>query len=128
MLGVAGRVHRHQRPGRAHPDGLPVLQHMDPLGRRRIESPVERVEERPVDPRGGVDELGRVGQVTGSLRMNVDGGVGEGAGDISHPAGVIEVDVGDDHTGKVSGAESERRQLGQQDRDRALTASLDQNG
>ena len=53
---------------------------------------------------------------------------GEGPGHVAHPPGVIEVDVGDHHTGQVGGTEAQSLQQGQQDRDRALAAGLDQHG
>ena len=51
VLGVAGRVDRHERAAGAEVDLLAVGQHVQPLGRRGVETAVEGVEERPVDTR-----------------------------------------------------------------------------
>ena len=109
------------------PDLLAVLEDVDALGGRGIEATVERVEERPVDPGGRVDQPGRVGQVAGALRVDVDGGLREGPGHVAHAAGVVEVDVGDHHAGQVVGTEAEAVEVGEQGRHRALTARLDQH-
>ena len=74
VLGVAGRVHRDQAAIRADLDHLLVLEHVQPLGRRGVEPPVERVEQRPVDAGRRVDQPGRVGQVPGPFLVDVDGG------------------------------------------------------
>ena len=89
------------------PDLLAVGQHVDPLGRGRVEPAVERVEQGAVDPGGRVHQAGRVGQVPGPLLVHVDGGAGEGPGHVAHPAGVVEVDVGDHHPGQIDGPEAQ---------------------
>ena len=85
---------------------------------RRVHPAVERVEQRPVDPRRGVDEPRRVGQVPRALFVDVDGGRGKGPGDVAHPAGVVEVDVGDGDAGQIVGPDPHLPERGQQDRDR----------
>ena len=50
--------------------------------------------------------------------MDVDGGLGKRSGDITHAAGMVEVDVGHDRAGQVRGSEAEALEVGQQDRRR----------
>jgi hypothetical protein len=60
--------------------------------------------------------------------VDVHGGPREGGGHVAHPAGVVEVDVGDDDGGEGVGAHAELVEGGQQGGDRGLAAGLDQNG
>ena len=63
-----------------------------------------------------------------SLGVHVDGGVGEGAGHVAHPAGVVEMDVGDDDSGELVRADAEAGQFVEEDRHRALAPGLDEHG
>ena len=79
---------------------------MDAGGVGRREAAVERVEEVAVDEGGAVDELGGVDEVAGALLVDVHGGLREGGGHVAHPAGVVEVDVGDGDAGQVVGGDA----------------------
>ena len=127
VLGVTRGVHGHQHPVGPDDDLLPVGQDVQPIGRRRVEPSVERVEQRAVDPGRRVDQPGGVGQVAGPLLVDVHRGPGEGPGHVAHTAGVVEVDVGDHHPGQVRGAHPEGVQRRQQDGHRGLAARLDQD-
>jgi hypothetical protein len=63
-----------------------------------------------------------------TLFVDVHRGLGEGAGHVAHPTGVVQVDVGDHHPGQVLGPEAQLFQLGQQHGHRALAARLHQDG
>ena len=74
-----------------------------------------------------VRRAGRVDEVAGALLVDVDGGVGKGAGHVADAAGVVEVDVGDGDAGQVVGADAEVVERGEQRRHRRLAARLDQH-
>ena len=122
VLGMARRVDGHQHPVGSTPDLLAVVEHVDALGRGGIEAAVEGVEQRPVDAGGRVDQPGRVGQMASPLGVHVDGGRGEGPGHVAHPAGMVEMDVGDDDSGELVRAHAEGGQLVEEHRHRALAA------
>ena len=48
----------------------------------------------------------------GPLPVDVDGGGGKGPGHVAHPAGVVEMDVGDGHPGQIVGPEPQLVQRG----------------
>ena len=128
VLGVAGRVHRDEGASGADRDLLAVVEHVEALGRRRVEAAVEGVEQRPVDAGRRVDEPRRVGQVPRPLLVHVHGGRGEGTGHVAHAAGVVEVDVRDSDPGQLGGADADLAQRGQQHGHRGLASGLDQHG
>ena len=101
VLGVSGRVDGDERSVGAHTNRLAILKYVDPLGRRGIEPTVERVEQRPVDPGGRIDQAGRIGEVSGSFGMDVHRCLGESASHVTHPAGMVEVYVGDHYAGQI---------------------------
>jgi hypothetical protein len=128
VLGVPGRVDAGQRPARADPDLLAVTQHAHPVGGRRRQPAVERVEQVAVDEGGRADQAVGVHQVASPLLVDEHRRPGEGRGDVADAARVVEVDVGHDDGGQVCGAETEGVQLGQDGRQRALAARLPQAG
>ena len=127
VLGVSRRVHRHQDASRSDLDLLPVVEHVQALGRRGFETSVEGIEERAVDPRCGIDEARRVGQVASPLLVHVDGRRGEGAGDIADPARVVEVNMRHGDTGQVRRTKADLVQGGEQHRHRRLAPGLDEH-
>ena len=97
---MSGRVHAGQRPGRADRDLLAVAEHRTDrrasgsaarrgcrAGRRRPSPPSARAARGPPG--------------AAPLLVHVDGRLGEGGGDVSHRAGMVEVDVGDDDAGEI---------------------------
>src|ERR687897_1512175 len=128
VLGVPRRIDRGERAVGRDGDLLTVGQHVDALGRRRGEPPVEGVEQVAVDHCRAVDELGGVDQVPSAPLVDVDGGVGERGGHVAHAPRVVEVDVGDRDAGELAGVDPEVDQGGEQRRYRRLAAGLDQHG
>ena len=124
---MPGRVDGGQHTPRPDPDLLAVLEHVQPLGGRGVEPAVELVEQVAVHASRRADELLGVGQVSGPLGVDVDRGVGKGAGHVAHPAGVVEVDVGHGHPGQVVGRHSQIGEGGQEGGHRALAARLDEH-
>ena len=108
-------------------DRLAVLEHVDALGRRRVEPAVERVEQVAVDHRRAVDEPRRIDEVAGALLVHVHGRVRERPRHVADAAGVVEVDVRDRDAGEVVGRDVELGQRGEQRGDRRLAAGLDQH-
>ena len=127
VLGVSGRVDRDEGAPGLDRNLLPVRQHVQALRRRGVDATVERVEQRSVDARGGVDQARGIGQVTRPLLVHVDRGGGEGPGHVADAARMVEVDVGDRHSGQLRGTDPDLAQRGEQHRHRALAAGLDQH-
>ena len=110
VLGVARASRRPPAPGPGRP-GSP-RRRPGRGGARPGSARVARRGSRAAARRRGrpsSTSRGRVGQVAGSLLVHVDGGPGEGAGHVADPAGVVEVDVGDDHSGQVVRARARAR-------------------
>ncbi len=61
------------------------------------------------------------------LLVHVHGGGRKGPGDVAHPAGVVEVDVGDGDPGQLGGPDADLVERGEEDGHRALAARLDQD-
>jgi hypothetical protein len=127
VLGVPGRVDRGEDVAGTDLDLVPVLQDPDALRRGRVEPSVEAVEERAVDLLGRRHQPGRVDQVAGAALVDVDRRLRERPGHVADPAGVVEVDVGHGHAGQVVGRDPEAVEGGEQRRDRALAARLDEH-
>ena len=127
MLGVPGRIDGGEGAARADVDGLAVGQHVEALDRGRGQPAVEGVQEVAVHAGRRTDQAVRIDQVAGPLLVDVHGGPGKGPGHIAHPAGVVEVDVGDGHAGQVAGRHAVLLERGQQGRHRRLAAGLDQD-
>src|SRR6266542_819769 len=72
MLGVARRFDRREGPSRSDPKALTVREDVDAIGRGRLESTVEAVQERTVDTGSGGNEARGVGQVSGPLLVYID--------------------------------------------------------
>src|SRR5690606_38881735 len=100
---------------------------LHPLGGGGRQPPVERVEQVAVDHRRAAHQPGRVDEVPGPPLVHVDRRLGEGRGHVAHPAGVVEVDVGDRHTRQLAGVDAELGQGGEQVGHRCLAAGLDQH-
>ena len=109
VLGVPGRVDAGERPARADPDLLAVTQDAHPVGGRRRQPAVERVEQVAVDEGGRADQAVGVHQVASPLLVDEHRRPGEGRGDVADAARVVEVDVGHDDGGQVGGAETRGR-------------------
>ena len=60
--------------------------------------------------------------------MHVDGGPRKGASYVTDAAGVVEMDVGDDHSGQFVGGDAETGQLVEEHGHRALASGLDEDG
>ena len=127
VFGVAGGVHGDEDAVGSDGDLLPVIEHMQALGRGRIDATVEGVEQWAVDTRSRVDQLRRVSQVPGAFLVHVHRGGRKGARHIADATRVVEVDVGDGHPRQLGRTHSDLVQRGQEDRDRALTARLDEH-
>ena len=127
VLGVPGRIDGDEGPIRVDRNGLTVLQDMEPFSSRWGEATVEGVEERSVDLRCGVDQLGGIGEVTSTLLVHVDGGVREVLGDVPHSTGVVQVNVGHDDTSQVLGSKAHGLKCCEHRRHRRLRSGLDQN-
>src|SRR5204863_3170902 len=74
VLGVAGRVDGGQRAAATDLDGLAVGQHVDALGRGRVETAVQGVEQVAVDHRRRSHQPAGVDQVAGAPFVHVHGG------------------------------------------------------
>src|SRR5205814_5627776 len=103
-------------------------QHVDPLGRSRVEPTVEGVEEVAVHASGGVHQTSGVDQVTGALLVYVHRRSWKGFGHVADSTGVVEVDVGDGDAGKVVGSHPKLAERAEEDGNRALAAGLDEDG
>ena len=126
VLGVPRGVDGREDPSGTDDQLVAVLEHVDPGGFGRRQAPVQRVEEVPVDHGRRVDQSARVDQVAGPLLVDVDRGLREGEGHVAHPAGVVEVDVGDHDVGQVLGLEAQPVQRREQGGHRGLATGLDQ--
>ena len=90
------------------------------------ERPVQGVEEIPVHLGRRADQPPGVDQVSGTLLVDVDGGVRERAGHVADAAGVVEVDVGDRDGRQVSGGHTEAVEGAEERVDRRAAPGLDQ--
>ena len=66
--------------------------------------------------------------MTGALLVDVHGRRGKRTRHIAHPAGVIEVDVGDRHAGELLGPDPDLVEGGEEDGNRRLAPGLDEHG
>ena len=127
VLGVSRRVHGHEAASRAHLNLLAVVQDMEALSGRRVEAPVEGIEQRAVDAGGGIDQACGVRQVAGALLVDIDRGGGKGAGDIADATGVVQVNVRHRDAGQLRRTHPDLLQRSEQHRYRRLAPRLDQH-
>ena len=120
MLGVARGVDHGQEVAVAELDAVAVgCRHHAVRGHGQHPA-VQAVQERPVHPRGAVDEARRIDQVPSSALVDHHGGPGEGGGHVTDAPGVVEMDVRDDDPAQVQRAESRVSERGTDRCDTAL--------
>ena len=90
--------------------------------------PVQAVEERTVHARRAVDELGGVDEMTGAALVHDHRRSGEVRCEVSHRAGVVEVDVRHDDPPQVRGSEPELCESRMNRGDTRLRTGLDERG
>ena len=128
VLGVSRRIDQTEMASPAEVDAVAVGGGHQPVLGHREHATVESVEKRPVDQRGAVDQPGRVGEMAGAALVHHHGGLGEGTGEVTDRAGVIEVDVGEHQPAQVGAADAGGFESGDNRVGAAPRAGLDQRG
>src|SRR5579875_1854928 len=107
VLGMSRRVVALEAAPAAEVDAAVLGDGPDAPGRRRRERAEQLVERVAVDhPRTG-HQPGRVGQVPRAALVHDDLRRREHLRDVARPAGVIEMDMGDDDSGEIAGPDAE---------------------
>ena len=98
---MAGGVVAVQAAPTPEVDGSPFLNGPDTLGGRGCEHAEQPLQRPAIDPAGAVHQPARVSQVTGTLLMHHDLSRRVHRCDVPDAAGVVKVNMGDDHSGKI---------------------------
>jgi len=122
---VARRVHHGERSTAAE-GHLPTLLHGDDAMLVDRGEPAVHRRQVAVDGERRLEQARRLGQMPGASAVHVHDGLRKRAHDVTDPAAVVQVDVGEDDLVEVVGAEPVRGELADEAVGRCLGSRLDE--